>query len=66
MHRDGDRLVVVVDDDGTGTGAGAGAEGGGMRGMRERAGLLGGTVEVQPGPDGGTRVRADLPWEGSA
>nr|WP_274635770.1 sensor histidine kinase [Microbacterium bovistercoris] len=64
LHRDGDRLVVVVDDDGTG--AGAGAEGGGMRGMRERAGLLGGTVEVQPGPDGGTRVRADLPWEGSA
>ncbi|MEU4241324.1 histidine kinase [Actinoplanes sp. NPDC026619] len=33
----------------------------GIVGMRERARLLGGTLEAGPSPDGGFRVRADLP-----
>ncbi|MFD7164671.1 ATP-binding protein [Streptomyces violascens] len=33
----------------------------GLAGMRERASLLGGTLEAGPGPDGGFEVRAVLP-----
>jgi len=56
-----DVLVIAVDDDGIGS-AGR-PEGGGVRGMRERAALLGGTVDLTVGPLGGTRVLARLPWE---
>jgi PAS domain S-box-containing protein len=38
----------------------------GLRGMRERAASLGGTVEIVPGEDGGTAVRLSLPREGRA
>lgn len=59
--RDG-RLTVEVRDDGTGGGrsswTGAGQ---GVAGMRERAALLGGTLEAAPDPAGGFRVRAELP-----
>ncbi|MBN9158529.1 sensor histidine kinase [Microbacterium sp.] len=57
-------LVVTVADDGRGFGgADPGASGhGGVLGMRERAALLGGVVEVGDGPDGGARVVATLPW----
>jgi signal transduction histidine kinase len=34
----------------------------GMRGMRERAEELGGTIEVKQGPTGGVSVRATLPY----
>jgi signal transduction histidine kinase len=55
----GDRLVLTVDDDGTGV---QGDEGSGILGMRERATLLGGSIELGPSPLGGTRVTAQLPW----
>ncbi len=56
----GDVLDLVVDDDGPGF---EDAEpGGGMLGMRERAELLGGTIEFGVSPFGGARVRARLPW----
>jgi len=55
-----DELLLTVDDDGTGV-QGA-PEGSGILGMRERAALLGGSVEVSPSPRGGTRVTARLPW----
>jgi signal transduction histidine kinase len=38
----------------------------GIVGMRERARLLGGTLDAGPLPDGGFRVRADLPLEPAA
>ena len=60
VERLGDELLVTIDDDGTGL-AGA-PEGSGILGMRERAALLGGSVEVGPSPRGGTRVTARLPW----
>jgi len=68
LERDGGRLVVTVDDDGTGAGGadGRGDEGRGILGMRERAALLGGSVELGASPLGGTRVRAELPWGGAA
>lgn len=64
LERLGDELFVTVDDDGRGV-AGA-EEGTGILGMRERAALLGGSVEVSPSPRGGSRVTARLPWAATA
>ncbi len=58
-------VEVEVQDDGRG--AGGAVEGGhGIVGMRERVALLGGTLQVGPGPRGGFRVRAALPLEAQA
>jgi signal transduction histidine kinase len=46
--------------DGAGGGAGGGA-GNGLRGMRERAAAIGGTLEAAPVATGGWRVQARLP-----
>ncbi|MBT2367335.1 sensor histidine kinase [Streptomyces sp. ISL-10] len=55
------RLDLRVDDDGPATGSDAGGSGNGLAGMRERAAALGGTIDAGPRPDGGFRVRAELP-----
>jgi len=57
---DGGRLRLAVTDDGAGAGARPGA-GSGLAGMRERAGLLGGTLAAGDAPGGGFAVVADLP-----
>ncbi|WP_420120694.1 GAF domain-containing protein [Nakamurella sp.] len=52
-------VVLVVEDDGRGLPAAAGApgeSGNGLPNMRARADVLGGTCELGPGPDGGTRL----------
>ncbi len=54
------QLQVVVADDGVG-GVAARDGGFGLAGMRERAALAGGAVEIAPGRDGGTVVTATLP-----
>ena len=36
-------------------------EGGGLRGIRERALIVGGAVAIKPGPDGGVEVRLEVP-----
>jgi PAS domain S-box-containing protein len=55
-------LVVVIEDDGIGVPAGEGGERMiGLAGMRERAAAVGGTVEIEPTPDGGTTVLARIP-----
>jgi two-component system sensor histidine kinase UhpB len=57
------RLVLTVRDAGRGMPAHSRA-GTGMRGMRERASLVGGTLEVLNGPSGrGCTVRLDVPLE---
>ncbi|MHB8294103.1 MAG: sensor histidine kinase [Acidimicrobiales bacterium] len=59
------RVVVRVSDDGEGFEAGGlaadGHRGLGLVGMRERADLLGGELEVSSAPGSGTVVRASLP-----
>jgi len=68
-----DRSVIVIEvlDDAHGAtvmpGSGVaqgGARGHGIVGMRERALLLGGTLDARPRPGGGFRVVAHLPTEG--
>jgi signal transduction histidine kinase len=57
-------LEVDVLDDGRGRDPGAPNGGGrGITGMRERATMLGGTLEAGPEPGGGFRVHAQLPLE---
>jgi two-component system sensor histidine kinase UhpB len=36
-------------------------EGGGLRGIRERALIVGGATTIKPGPDGGVEVRLEVP-----
>lgn len=59
-----DRLGVQIEDQGKGFDPGAalasGASGG-LRGMRERAGLMGGRLEIESSPGAGTRLIAELP-----
>ena len=57
-HQD-DRLVVEVRDDGRG-GADP-VKGSGLSGLADRAGALGGRLELDSTPGWGTRVRAELP-----
>jgi signal transduction histidine kinase len=56
----GDAVRVRIDDDGTGS-RDASADGRGLLGMRERAELLGGTLEAEPVAGAGFRVDARLP-----
>ncbi|WP_406311268.1 histidine kinase [Streptosporangium sp. NBC_01639] len=53
-------LELDILDDGRG-GVSAGGAGHGIAGMRERAAMLGGTLDAGPLPGGGFRVRARLP-----
>jgi hypothetical protein len=56
--RDG-HLLVTVSDDGVG---GAKLDGGsGLQGLQDRVGALDGTLAVESGPSGGTRVLATIP-----
>jgi signal transduction histidine kinase len=58
-----DALELCVLDDGRGAGAAPGDGGYGLAGMRERAAMLGGTLEAGSLAEGGYRVRARLPLE---
>jgi signal transduction histidine kinase len=55
-------LEVSVEDDGRGAAAPAEGNGHGLRGMRERAAMLGGALSVGPLDAGGYRVSAILPY----
>ena len=56
---DGERAAVLrVSDDGRGA---HGRPGGGIRGMRERALLVGGTLDIEDTPGGGTSVTLTVP-----
>ncbi len=61
----GGRMVVRVSDNGVGvdTSQLSDASSLGLFGMRERAGLVGGTLQIRSSPGGGTQVTAYLPIE---
>jgi signal transduction histidine kinase len=57
-----DSLEVAVEDDGSADSAATKSAGHGLRGMRERAAMLGGAVSAGPREEGGYRVSAILPY----
>ncbi|WP_320773793.1 HAMP domain-containing sensor histidine kinase [Streptomyces sp. CRN 30] len=57
-------VVLAVSDDGRGTGAAS--EGAGIRGMRERALLIGATLDIVSAPRAGTRIRLTVPARSEA
>ncbi len=59
----GGTLELDVLDDGSGQTRPSDGAGRGIAGMRERAAMLGGTLEAGPRPGGGFRVHASLPLE---
>lgn len=76
LHRQNDRVVLEVTDDGSGfdpaaavpsaavpsAAVPAGPTGFGLSGMRERAELLGGRLELTSAPGRGTTVRLSIPY----
>jgi signal transduction histidine kinase len=60
VERD-ENILVTVDDDGQGFDPTAAAAGFGLRGLRERAALVGGTLTIESRPGAGTSVSATLP-----
>ena len=61
----GANIALVVEDDGVGFHPVAVSETMiGLMGMRERALAVGGTLEIEPTPDGGTTVLACIPTSG--
>jgi two-component system sensor histidine kinase UhpB len=62
LARSGDgRATLTVRDDGRGFDPAAHARGTGLRGMRERAVLIGASLDVESRPGHGTTVRLRLP-----
>ncbi len=61
-----DRLTIEVEDDGRGFEPSAITGGWGLKGIRERAELLDGTVAIDSRREGGTTVRVVLPRGGGA
>jgi two-component system, NarL family, sensor histidine kinase UhpB len=59
LHHTDEAVVLAVSDDGRGTGVAR--EGAGIRGMRERALLIGATLDVTAEPQAGTTVRLTVP-----
>ena len=58
----GDAVLLRITDDGRGIGGHP--EGAGLRGMRERAMLVGATLTVRPHQEGGTELRLLVPVPG--
>lgn len=69
VHRAPGRVELTVDDDGTAPGSPADPartrDGQGIRGMRDRAQTLGGTLTAGLSPGGGFRVHTSLPTDRS-
>ena len=63
LAREGDRVELTVGDDGSGFTFDQAARGLGIAGMRERALLVGGDMQVESRLDTGTRVRLTVPLE---
>lgn len=60
LEHDADSVVLRVLDNGRGF-DGTRAEGGGLRGIRERALIIGGAVAIKPAPTSGVEIRLQVP-----
>jgi two-component system sensor histidine kinase UhpB len=60
LEHDADSVVLRVLDNGRGF-DGTRAEGGGLRGIRERALIIGGAIAIKPAPTGGVEIRLQVP-----
>jgi two-component system, NarL family, sensor histidine kinase UhpB len=58
-----EQTVLTVRDDGRGLSPSALTSSNGIRGMRERAMLIGASLSIDTGPAGGTQVRLSIPLE---
>ena len=65
LDAENDHIALTVEDDGRGP-SGELRPHLGLIGMRERVAALGGTLTVGPGNDGGFRIEARIPCEGTA
>lgn len=65
LERDGSYAVLVVRDDGRGLDPGARSSSHGIRGMRERAMLIGAELAIGPAPGRGTEVKLTIPLDPS-
>ena len=61
-ERQNGQLEVTVADDGVGF-SGENKSGFGLRNMRDRARLLGGTLRIEGKPKQGTQVVLSIPWD---
>jgi two-component system sensor histidine kinase UhpB len=59
LYRDGDRIRLLICDDGRGFGLAQ--EGAGLRGMRERALLIGAVLDLEATPGGGVQIGMSVP-----
>ena len=60
LEHDADSVVLRIIDNGHGF-DGSRTEGGGLRGIRERALIVGGAVAIKPSPTGGAEIRLQVP-----
>lgn len=60
LSNNGDSLVLRVTDNGRGFDP-VHVEGGGLRGIRENALIVGGTLAIKPSPTGGIEIRLEVP-----
>jgi signal transduction histidine kinase/ligand-binding sensor domain-containing protein len=61
LVREGTGLVLAVRDDGGGIDGRAASDGAGLESMQQRAGRIGGTLDIRPRDGGGTEVRLRIP-----
>ena len=61
LHSKPGRVAVVIEDDGRGFGAGGEPDGIGLLGMRERVGLVGGSLAVESSSGVGTTIVVEVP-----
>jgi signal transduction histidine kinase len=66
VAQEGTRVVVTVEDNGRGFAGPPPETGHGIEGMRERAALLGGDLDIRSSVGGGTSVRLRVPESGTS